>query len=53
MRVNENEFFPADIVILSSSEDKGVFYVETKNLDGESNLKMKKVHMDMQEGFAT
>jgi phospholipid-transporting ATPase len=35
----ENEFFPADMVLLSSSGRKGICYIETKNLDGETNLK--------------
>ncbi|KAJ3032514.1 hypothetical protein HK097_005212, partial [Rhizophlyctis rosea] len=30
---------PADLVIISTSENDGVCYVETKNLDGETNLK--------------
>jgi len=28
-------------VLIGSSESKGVCYVETKNLDGETNLKFK------------
>ena len=43
VRVNENEFFPADMVMLNSTEENGVFYVETKSLDGETNLKLKTV----------
>lgn len=41
VRVAEKEFFPSDLVIISSSEPEGGFYVETKNLDGETNLKLK------------
>ncbi|KAF8967406.1 hypothetical protein BGZ46_000170 [Entomortierella lignicola] len=33
---------PADIVILSTSEPDGLCYVETKNLDGETNLKIRR-----------
>lgn len=32
---------PADIVVLSTSDSDGACYVETKNLDGETNLKVR------------
>jgi len=51
LRVHENTFFPADLVILSSSEPEGTLYVETKNLDGETNLKLKSIQKDMVEHF--
>lgn len=41
VKVFNEQFFPADLVILKSSGPKGVCYVETKNLDGETNLKHK------------
>ena len=41
VKVFSEEFFPAELVLLRSSEPKGVCYVETKNLDGETNLKHK------------
>ncbi|KAI7828220.1 hypothetical protein BC939DRAFT_474939 [Gamsiella multidivaricata] len=33
---------PADIVILSTSEADGLCFIETKNLDGETNLKIRR-----------
>lgn len=41
IRVHSEEPFPADIVLLASSEPEGLCYIETANLDGETNLKIK------------
>ncbi|KAK4479857.1 hypothetical protein RD792_015401 [Penstemon davidsonii] len=41
VKVKKDEFFPADLVLLSSSYEDAVCYVETMNLDGETNLKLK------------
>ena len=41
VKVTENQFFPCDMLMLTSSLPKGIAYVETKNLDGETNLKHK------------
>jgi len=40
--LKRNETIPADMVLLSSSLEDGVCYVETSQLDGESNLKILK-----------
>lgn len=42
VRVKQDGFFPADILFLASTNADGVCYVETSNLDGETNLKIRK-----------
>jgi phospholipid-translocating ATPase len=39
--IRNDEDVPADIVILSTSEKDNICYVETQNLDGETNLKVR------------
>jgi phospholipid-transporting ATPase len=41
VKVMENQYFPCDVLLVNSSLPKGICYVETKNLDGETNLKHK------------
>ncbi|CUM66175.1 uncharacterized protein PRCAT00003833001 [Priceomyces carsonii] len=41
IRIRANEEVPADVVIISCSDPEGNCYIETKNLDGETNLKTK------------
>ncbi|URE48270.1 E1-E2 ATPase [Musa troglodytarum] len=41
VKVEKDNFFPADLVMLASGYDDGLCYVETMNLDGETNLKLK------------
>lgn len=40
--LRENEQVPADIIVLSTSNADNLCFVETKNLDGETNLKVRK-----------
>jgi P-type E1-E2 ATPase len=47
IEVNNEEFLPADLVILRTSDPKGSCYIETKNLDGETNLKIKSASKEL------
>jgi phospholipid-translocating ATPase len=40
--LRDNDQVPADVVVLSTSDPDGLCYLETKNLDGETNLKVRK-----------
>lgn len=40
--LRDNEQVPADIVVLATSDRDSLCFVETKNLDGETNLKVRK-----------
>ena len=41
VKILNNESIPADILICATSEEEDVAFVETKNLDGETNLKSR------------
>lgn len=41
VKIMNDESFPADILICATSEEENVCFVETKNLDGETNLKSR------------
>ena len=44
LKVVSDKFFPADLILFSSSEPNGICYIETANLDGETNLKIRSAH---------
>ncbi|EGR33192.1 hypothetical protein IMG5_206852 [Ichthyophthirius multifiliis] len=41
IKVYKDQYFPSDLILIFSSELTGYCYVETKNIDGETNLKLK------------
>lgn len=41
MLINKDCDFPADLIILSSSNEDGSAFINTSSLDGEKNLKPK------------
>ncbi|KDQ61077.1 hypothetical protein JAAARDRAFT_124991 [Jaapia argillacea MUCL 33604] len=41
VKIANHESFPADILVCATSDDENVCFVETKNLDGETNLKSR------------
>eukprot|EP00879_Flechtneria_rotunda_P025858 GHRR01027511.1.p1 GENE.GHRR01027511.1~~GHRR01027511.1.p1 ORF type:complete len:483 (+),score=131.33 GHRR01027511.1:452-1900(+) len=40
--VHKDEYLPADLLFLSAENPEGLCYIETMQLDGETNLKIKK-----------
>ena len=41
VKIMDNESIPADVLLCATSEDENVAFIETKNLDGETNLKSR------------
>lgn len=46
IKVNSEEAIPADVIVIASSEPEGLCYIETANLDGETNLKIKQARIE-------
>ena len=45
--IHEDEFFPADLILLASSNEKASCLIKTSSLDGETAPKIKKVAKGM------
>lgn len=43
VKVTNGQHLPADMIIISTSEPQAMCYIETANLDGETNLKIRQV----------
>ncbi|KAJ3108422.1 hypothetical protein HDU97_001129 [Phlyctochytrium planicorne] len=39
--VKDREFIPADLIVLATTNENGTCFIETSNLDGETNLKLR------------
>lgn len=54
VHLSNNELVPADLLLLRSSDPQGVAYIDTCNLDGETNLKERQVvrgFVDLRDTF--
>ncbi|RCK59425.1 putative phospholipid-transporting ATPase DNF3 [Candida viswanathii] len=54
IKINENEWFPSDVVLIATSEtETNEAFVETMALDGETNLKPKSPHRELAKKAST
>jgi phospholipid-transporting ATPase len=49
VKVTNRSFIPADLLVVTTSEPLGMCYIETSNLDGETNLKIHQAHPELAE----
>ncbi|PSN32447.1 hypothetical protein C0J52_17592, partial [Blattella germanica] len=49
IHLSNNEVIPADVLLLRSSDPHGLCYLDTCNLDGETNLKQREVARGFEE----
>lgn len=51
IRVEDQEYLPADLIVLASSSESGACFIQTSSLDGEKNLKPKFALPEVQDGI--
>lgn len=51
VKVRADEKLPADLVAVRTSDEKGKCFIETKQLDGETNMKTKLIHQEFTKTF--
>lgn len=52
LKINQDEYVPADLLLVSNTGTDGMCFVETKNLDGETNLKIKHAPKEINHYFS-
>eukprot|EP01054_Gregarina_sp_Poly1_P002111 Gregarina_sp_Poly_1__2110@NODE_155_length_12405_cov_134_674339_g137_i0_p4_GENE_NODE_155_length_12405_cov_134_674339_g137_i0NODE_155_length_12405_cov_134_674339_g137_i0_p4_ORF_typecomplete_len403_score51_23E1E2_ATPase/PF00122_20/9_1e21PhoLip_ATPase_N/PF16209_5/1_6e16_NODE_155_length_12405_cov_134_674339_g137_i076168824 len=52
VRTEADEVFPADLLMICCSDDFGIAYVETVQLDGETNMKIKTAAPSLNEAYS-
>jgi P-type E1-E2 ATPase len=51
IRLRKDGIIPADMLLLSTSHVDGICFIETANLDGETNLKQRRIYVDVSRSF--
>ena len=51
--IENNQKFPADLVMIGTSNEDGICYINTSSMDGEKNLKKRLVPKDLDKLIST
>ena len=47
IKISKDKYIPADVILLRTSENLNICHIETSNLDGETNLKLRQADQDV------